>query len=281
VVAGNGARQAEAGAEARRIGAQFGLGEFLGADDGSKSRLQDRITASILLVILPWYGMAFAGIRLLLSPGWSPAGGMLGGAVILAISLGIATPLLLMLLRQREWIWLYTYEEGLAQVTGRRPASAVRWADLASMTLGVVQGYDGELITSCTLRDHAGSTVSVAGHYAGPVLERVTARAEQVLSDRLVGPLTSRLDAGLPATVGCLTVDRSGITCRGGRARNDWMVPWEQVQGVETRLHGHRVTVQTSRWRSKQAALDGPNDFLAGYALEHAARRAGVPFSAG
>jgi hypothetical protein len=281
VVAGNAARRAEADAEGRRIGARLGLGEFLGADDGSKSVLQGRIAAGILLVIMPWYAIVFVGLRFLVSPGWNPAAGRLGGIVILSIGVGIGTPLLFMLLKQREWIWLYTYEDGLAQVTGRRPASAVRWAELATMTLGVVQGYDGELITSCTLRDRAGSTVTVTGPYPGLVLERVTARAEQVLSDRLVGPLTSRLDAGLPATVGCLTVDRSGITCRGGRARNDWMVPWVQVQGVETRLHGHRVTVQTSRWRSKQAALGGPNDFLAGYALEHAARRAGVPFSAG
>jgi hypothetical protein len=274
-------RAAEADAEGRRIGAAFGLGDYLRADDGSKSRVPSRIAAIILMVILPWYAMAFEGMKLIASaPGSFSPGGRLGsGVAVLVISAGIGVPLVVMLVRKRAWLWLYAYDEGVALMDGRGRPSVVRWSDLASMRLGVVRGYDGDEVTSCELRDRTGTTVRVAQFFNALVIERVAAQAELFLGDRLVGALTSRLDAGLPVTVGCLTVDQSGISCRG---RNNWSVSWPEVQGVETQLHGHRVTVQTSRWRSKRAALDGqPNDFLARYALEHAARRAGVPFSAG
>ena len=278
-VAGYGARKGGVGgkgsadAAGRRIGAELGLGEYLGADDRSKSRMHERIAAGVLLVIMPWYAAVITGIRFLLSPGWDPAAGRLSGTVIFVIGLGIGTPLMAMLVRKREWLWLYSYEGGFAQVTGRRRMSVVRWAELASMSVSVVQGYEDEYVAGCVLRDHAGNAVTVGVGLIG--------RAEQILTGRLVGPLTARLDAGLPVTVGCLTVDQSGIRCHGGQARNNWTVSWQQVHGIETRLHGQRVTVKTGHRGGKHAALDNqPNGFLASYALEHAARRAGVPFFA-
>jgi hypothetical protein len=59
-------------------------------------------------------------------------------------------------------------------------------------------------------------------------------------------------------------------------------VSWPEVRGVETRAHGHRVTISTDRRRGRRAALPGqPNGFVARQVLEHAARRAGTSFSAG
>jgi hypothetical protein len=259
-------------ADGRRIGAELGLGEYLAGWDGSE--LKGRVVLGWVLIGI----CALGGIGVLESLHGPAADkqenmGAVGGIVLV---LAIAVPLVAFPWRIRRQ-WLHHYEGGVAQVTGhRRRVSVVRWSDLASMSLNVVQGYDDERIDGCVLRDHVGNAVSVN---PGPC-KLVVGRAEQVLTGRLVGPLTGRLDAGLPVTVGCLTVDQSGIRCRGGKAGGRWNVSWQQVHDIETRLRGHRVTV-TGHRISKRAALAGePNDFLAEYVLQHAARRVGVRFNA-
>jgi hypothetical protein len=68
-------------------------------------------------------------------------------------------------------------------------------------------GEDGpsDTISRCVLRDDAGTTITITGCH--PLRDQ----ARRVLVGPLLGPLTSRLDAGLPVTVGQLTVDQQGI----------------------------------------------------------------------
>jgi hypothetical protein len=271
-----GKAQDAAAAQGRRIGAELGLGEYLGSWNGSK--LKARVMMGWILIVL----VVLASIKVLASllhsavikqDDMSDVGGM---AILLAIGVPmVAIPPL------TKRAWLHRYEAGLAEVTGRRRVAVLRWANLASLSLRVVKGYDDEYIRGCELRDHSGTVVTVDDERYGPaVRELVTGLAEQVLTGRLVGPLTARLDQGLPVTVGSLTVDRSGISCQGGQAGGSWNVPWQQARGIATELRGHRVSVDTDR-RGRHAALAGqPNDFLASYVLEHAAARAGVPFLA-
>jgi hypothetical protein len=258
--------------EGRRIGVELGLGEYLEGWNGSQ--LKGRVVLGWILIGIAVLG----GIGALETMHQSAAaeqqaGSAVGGMVVL---LAIGVPLVAFPWRTRR-LWLHHYEGGVVQVTGhRRRVLVVRWSDLASMSWSVVQGYDDEYISGPVLRDHAGNTLAApSGLIAG--------RAEQVLVGRLVGPLTGRLDAGLPVTVGCLTVYQSGISCRGGggKAGGRWEVSWPEVHDIETQFRSQRVTVHTGHRGTKRAALAGePNDFLAEYVLEHAARRAGVPFKA-
>ena len=274
----HGGEKARAAAEGRRIGAEYGLGDRIEAWDGSK--VKGRVIAGWIIIVLA----SFAVIGVLQQrshqlAGSAPqdTGGLLGEIVIVAavaVAMAAIPP-------RRKRLWLHHYEEGLAQVTGRRRVSVIRWSGLASMSLSVKQGYDDEFIGGCVLRDHAGNEVTVDGRIGLNVSKRIAGRAEQVLVGRLVGPLTDQFDAGVPVTVGCLTVDQRGIECRGGQPGGRWHLSWPQVSGIGSQLSGHRVTVSTGHWGGKRAALAGqPNDFLAAYVLEHAARRAGVPFRA-
>jgi hypothetical protein len=262
-VAGSEVRKAEADAEGRRIGAELGLGECLGTWDGSK--LTGRVVFGLVLITLA----VVALIGALTPLGGPGAKGGLGGILVF---LAVGVPLVAFPRRTRVLL-VHRYEAGLAKVTGReRSVWVMRWDDLASMSLSVVAGYDEDYVDRCELRDHAGGVIAVDKKAGAGLVAR---KAEQALAGHLAGPLTARLDAGLPVTVGCLTVGPSGIRCRG-----HWNVSWKQVSGIETRLHGHRVTVSTGGRIDKHAALAGqPNEFLARYVLQHAARQAGVPFT--
>ena len=276
--AGKGSEKARAAAEGQRIGAEYSLGGRIEAWNGSK--LKGRVIAGWIIIVLAF----FAVIGVFQQKSHQLAGSApqdtAGLLAEIAIVLAVAVPMAVIPPRTKR-LWLHHYQEGLAQVTGRRRVSVIRWADLASMSLSVKQGYDDEFIGGCVLRDHAGNEVTVDDRIGLNVSKQIAGRAEQVLVGRLVGPLTDQLDAGVPVTAGCLTVDQRGIGCRGGQPGGRWQLTWPQVSGIESQLSGHRVTVSTGHWGSKRAALAGqPNDFLAAYVLEHAARRAGVPFSA-
>jgi hypothetical protein len=261
----------------QRVRGEWGLGECLGSWGGSQ--LKGRVVLGWVLVGLG----ALGGVGMLTemhesAPARYQDSGAIGGIVIVvaAGALLLAIPW-----RRRLW-WLFLHEAGVAEVTGyRQRASVVRWADLASMTLGIGDGESHDYISGCTVRDHAGRDVTVDKRFGASAWEAVAAQAGQVLADRLLGTLTSQLDAGLPVTSGCLTVDWAGIRCRAGSraAGGRWQVSWQQVRGVQTRMHGVEVSVDAGRRR--RALVYGANNFLAGHLLEHAARQAGVPFTAG
>jgi hypothetical protein len=254
--------------EGRRLGAELGLGQYLEGWDQSK--LKGRVVLGWVLIGIAVLG----GIGALETMRQSAAADQdalsaVGGIVIL---LAIGVLLVAFPWRTRR-LWFHHYEGGVVQVTGhRRRVSVVRWSDLASLSWSVVQGYDDEFLSGPVLRDHAGNIVPAPSAL-------IAGRAEQVL----VGHLAGRLDAGLPVTVGCLTVDRSGISCRGGagKAGSRWDVSWHEVHDIETHFRGQRVTIRTGHRGAKRAGLAGqPNDFLIEYVLEHAARRVGVSFKA-
>lgn len=152
----------------------------------------------------------------------------------------------------------------------------LRYADLAAMTLRVRDGYDGVFVVSCRLRDHAGNELAVSSSlYNGQACEELISSARDVLASRMLEPLTHQFDEGLPVTVGCVTVDSTGISVQG---RRPWTVPWGQVRKVSTGLHGQRLTVNAGGWLAKSARLDDlPNSFIAEDVIAHAVRRAGVP----
>jgi hypothetical protein len=269
------AKQAEADAQGRRLGAELALGQHLGSWDGSQKKA--RFIVGWVMTGLAISSGLFIYLPLRASPAGGASTGVLGVIVILLV-IGVS---LLRMPGNTRYASLHHYDGGLAEVTDGR-VCVVRWAGLASMSLRVVQGYDDESIVACVLRDHPGNEVTADGRFGPGTCDLVVRRAEQVLTGRLLGPLTGRLDAGLPVTVGCLTVDQSGISCQGSKAGGSWNVSWQEARGIETQLSGHRVTVRTGRWGAgKRAAMAGqPNDFLIGYVLEHAARRAGVSFTA-
>ena len=263
-------------AEGRRIGAELGLGDCEGTWKWSQAKRR---------VVFGWIAIIFGGggtiggILSINQPGASLQEVLQGFTPVIGL-LGLGVVLVAIPERVRR-VWLFQYEGGVAQVTDRRRVSVVRWADLASMSMTILRGYDEEYVGSWALRDHAGNVVGMDKHIDQDAYNKIFNRAEQVLTGRLLGSLTDRLDAGLPVTVGCLTMDRSGIECQPSHAgAGRWHVSWQEVSGISTEWRGHRVNVQTGYRGSKRAALFGqPNGFLAGYVLEHAARQASVPFS--
>jgi len=268
-------------AQALRIGATYGLGSHT-STFAQGSRLRNRVKAGWTLISIAVIG----GICLVVA--WHQetavqhyppptAQDVTHAGELVALGVAIGVILLVPPRRTPPWYWHY-YEGGVATVSDRGRVTAVRLADVVSMSTTVVAGYDESFVAGSALTDHAGNTVSVSHRHD------LADRAEQILLDRHLGPLIARFDAGQPVAIGCLTMGKRGITCRSRRPKGHWDVTWPEVSNVVTRLHGQRVTVTRHQGRKPGmvwAALDDePNGFLAGYLLRHAARQAGVPFQA-
>jgi hypothetical protein len=254
-------------AEGDQVGADFRLGARTGA--WSARRYSGSFGCGLTLV-----GMLVFGAFLPFLPYPAP------GRAIAAFSyLGLlALAALLLSAPGRSWKErLFLYTGGIAQFTQRQSEPAVvHWADLATMSLKVVSGYEGDSISSCILRDRAGNTLTVDSRLGGAV-DTVTAAVDQLLAYRLAPTLQARYDAGEPLTFGRISVDQSGISSPEGAAGKPWSIHWRDISQVELQMYGHRLTISYSKWRTRKVSLDGaPNDFLARYLLCHAAARAGV-----
>ena len=263
-------------AEAARLGAEHGLGQCTGSWD-VKGVLGRVVFGGVLLFVLPvlWvvYMKAMSG----------PARITAGGAAFLAATAVAAAAVMMMAIPPRSRrIQVFLYEGGMARVSNLRPGLTVLpWADLDTISVEIVEGYDETYVGACVLHDRSGNKVTLGNGERGGAREAIMDAAQRVLTGRLAGPLTRQLDAGQPVTFGTLTIDLAGISSRGGPGGR-WHVPWQQVHRVQTSLHGQRVRVVTGRWKYQTAKLDGePNSFLAQHVIAHAAQRAGVPVSAG
>jgi len=188
-----------------------------------------------------------------------------------ALTLATVTAFLLAMVPPRAKRYrLFEYRDGFIQVSNREPRLVVmRDADLASLSLKFVSGYDGTYLENCELSDDAGTLLR-----ARCASEQVASHAEQVFAGRLLGPLLDQIDAGLPVSLGRVTVDRAGI------GFGKWTYSWQGMQAVHIREHGHGLSVRNSACTYNEARLAGrPNDFLARYVVEHAAQAAGVSVS--
>jgi hypothetical protein len=274
-----GTRQAAIDAEGSRLGLAHGMGGYLAGWAGKERKLRSAIGLTLFVLASP-YGV-IGSIALFFFDNNSTG---LAYAVV-----GVAIQLALLTL----WMYpggvtrgtLFRYEDGIIEVLSRDPRLTVlRYADLATMTLNVANGYDGEYLASCVLRDHAGGELAVpSGRYGEGACGEVVGIGRNVLTDRLLGPLTRRLDQGLSVTLGPVTVDGAGLTVTGGReGRDTWTIPWAQLRKVSASTWGQRLVVNGGRWYGKTVRLDGqPNSFLAQDVISYAARLAGVDVSTG
>ena len=266
-------RQAELDAEGERAGREHEMDRYLTGWAGDKQKVRS-VLGLIALVLLSPYGV-IAVIAALFQPGLSGAGALAIAAAIIGV------PVLLWRYPPRATRGrLFLYEDGIVAVLNREQRAVVlRYADLATMSLDVRQGYDAEYLASCVLTDQAGRELKVRNDLFGArACEEVVSSAGHAIASRLAGPLIRRLDEDLSVTIGGVTVDSAGITVLSGRT---WTVPWERARAVRFRLWGQRLSVDTGQRPGKSVELDGqPNSFLIRPVIEHAARRAGVVVSA-
>jgi hypothetical protein len=163
--AGGKAKRA-ARARAPGIGAELGLGQYLGTWDGAVVR--DRVVWGCLLLPLSVAIIAW-GLR-----GGLRVAELVTGCVLLAVSLAMA---------KWPWgreLWVHHYTGGLARLAGDR-VSVLPWADLAGME-SLAGGEDGAC-RGIALRDRAGIafvSLSVNSRQARPILRH----AEQVIAGR-------------------------------------------------------------------------------------------------
>jgi hypothetical protein len=251
--------------EGDRLGAEFGLGQCIGA--WARTRRPARFV---------WGGLILTGLA---CGGVIPAFALTGLAqVIAAMIVGDLTALavaLMVLPPSGIHERLYRYESGLAMVADRAAEPVVlRWADLATVSMRVVQDDDdGNYVSSCELRDRSGTTLTVAGKGFRRAVEQVAVAAELVLAPRLMPAVIEWYDAGQPVTLGPVTIDRGGIGYAGhGRHPEEWRLSWARAGEIDIRLHGHRVAVAAETRHPRRMYLDGaPNAFLVRYLIQHAA----------
>lgn len=260
-------------AEGDLAGADFRLGERAGAWSARRhsGRWGCGLTLLIAAIMTSWIPFLPLG-----GPGHLVAGGVIAGLAVLAISL--------MSDRQAHW-WdrLFLYSGGIAQFTDSRPEPAVlRWADLAQLTVEVVTGYEGDALTSCELRDSAGTTMTVPASRYGDACEKVIGVAGRLLAARLAGPLIARFDAGEMLTFGDLFIDSVGIRARRGAKAAAWWFAWRDTRAIDMTFFAHRLTITPRKGPPREVKLNGePNDILAWYVIAHAAARTGVAVTGG
>lgn len=259
-------------AEGDRVGADFRLGERAGAWTARRysGGFGCGMTLAVMLAVFafipflpyPWPGRPVAVFSYL---------GLLALAVLLLAAPG------------RSWKErVFLYADGIAQFTHRQPEpTVVRWADLATMSLKVTSGYEGDYIATCILRDRVGNTLTVENRL-GDACDKVTAAVDRLLAYRLAPTLQARYDAGEPVTFGRVTVDQSGISSPEGTTGKPWSIHWRDISDIELLMYGHRVTITQHKGRTKRVSLDGaPNDCLARYVIGYAASRTGVRITGG
>jgi hypothetical protein len=264
-------------AEAARLGSQYGLGQCAASWDAS--RFLGRVVFGWFLLVMA----TLAGLGLLQAV---RAHASVPAAFTEILFVTATAVLMVSIPPRKRKIWLYLFDGGVARVSNGRPRLITfAWADLDTLSINVVSGYDGDYVAGCLLRDRTGRRLELGreqsfGFYAR---EAITAAAEREIAGRHLVAMTEMLDTGQPVTIGSLTVDHLGIRSRGTASQGGrWQVPWQQARQVSIRLHGQRVMVTAGRRAARRAALDGqPNSFLARYVIEHAARRAGVPVDLG
>jgi hypothetical protein len=265
-------------AEAARLGAQYGLGRCAGSWD--VTRVLGRVVlGGVLLIVLAVWWVIY---RAATSPSTHVTA---GGAGFLfaaaAVVVGAAAVMMMATPPRSRRVQVFLYEGGMARVSNLQPRLTVLpWADLDAISVEIVEGYDDTYVGACVLHDRTGNKVKLGSGERGGAREAIMDAAQRVLAGRLAGPLTRQFDAGQPVTFGTLAIDPAGISSRGGPGGR-WHVPWQQMQRVQTSLHGQRVRVVTGRWKYQTAKLDDvPNSFLAQHVIAHAAQLAGVPVSA-
>lgn len=256
-------QQAALEAAGDRVGAEFRLGECIGAWTWAKYRFRVGCGSLILFLGIPlgWIPIVFAHHRLI-------AAEWVGGLLLVATLMAFIPP------RMRE-SRLYQFEHGLARVDPRKAVPTVlRWDDLTSISMKVMQGDDGDRIVSCELRDRAGQAVSLAGFYSAA--DEIARVAEKVLAPRLLPALIARYDAGAPVFIGLLTVERRGLSAPGSSGMR-WRISWPEISHIDVSKHGYRLAVTEAAGPVRMVMPEGePNDFLARHLIEHAARQAGV-----
>jgi len=183
-------RQAEVDAEGARLGAAFGMGEYLTGRAGQSTLIRVVIGKSAFILVSPMLAIAiFAGTAgfLLRSPGTPLSRGDLHFFRDTAIlTVVVMTALVLATFPPRVARGqLFVYRDGIIAVDDREPRPAVmRDADLATLSLDVVRGYDGTHLRSCVLGDKARNVITVSGLH-GPGAVRLAAdHAGPVLSGR-------------------------------------------------------------------------------------------------
>jgi len=273
VMATSTRRQAGLDAEAERLSARFSLGAGRGSwvETGALTRVA---IGRLLLVLL-----VLAGLGALLSPA-GRAVVMAGGTEVVVFAV-VAAACVAIPPRSRR-TRLFLFESGVVRASnvGRR-LIVLPWDDLETVTLATTAGYDEVYVSGCVLRGRSGTRMELGRRESLAGRHRVQAAAQAQIAARRSGPLTAQLDAGRPVTIGFLTVDRSGLSSRGGlTAGGRWQVSWHQVRRVDVEVNGQRVLVRCGRWGAKRALLHGvPNSFLAGHVIGHAAGQAGVPMT--
>jgi hypothetical protein len=255
-------------AEGDVAGAEFGLGERTGAWSARRhsGRWGCGLALLIAMITVCWIPlMPFqSGLSRVIS------GGIVAGFAVLAVRL-MSDP------QAHWWDRMYLYTGGIIQLTDRRPEPAVlRWADLAELSIRVDTGYESDVLSSCELRDRAGTTMTVYVSRFGDACAKVIGAAGQLLARQRAGELIARFDAGEMITFGDMSIDQVGIRVRreGGKA---WWVAWRDASAIDMTFWAHRLTITPRKGAARNVKLNGqPNDIMAWYFIAHVASRAGV-----
>jgi hypothetical protein len=172
-MAGHAGRRARAGAEAERIGAEFGLGRHVKAWWRGPKVVEWALVWGFL-IDLP-VSIVVAEVT---------ATGPSGRLSVPAIGMLLVVIALPVVIASRTWPVVHEFEAGVATVTRyRRRVSVLRWADLVSVDQPVSIDEDGkERVYGYVLRGRAGNALKVGK------LPGLADRAEQVLAGRLSRP---------------------------------------------------------------------------------------------
>jgi hypothetical protein len=273
-------------AEAARLGAEFGLGEVKTA-----ARVTVRLGYAQLLTGIT---LALSGlIAALVDAGvHAPATArliVLAGAVCAAL---VGWWLVRLGARPRAEDRLFLYSGGLIQLVHDEPEPrVVRWAAVDTVTICFDSVSDESLtgLDACTLRDAAGSEITVRGaiRQRRSIPRELAAQADRVLTSRLLPSLIQAYESGEPVIIGQVRVERAGVTIDNARTP-DALTTWTDVSAITigydarsgTGVPAKSITLDHRAGRRYGLYLglsEVPNGILLPHLIEYAARQHRIP----
>ncbi|HEY2518730.1 MAG TPA: hypothetical protein VGJ19_01365 [Streptosporangiaceae bacterium] len=260
----------ELGAEAARLGENFGLGgPPQGAYRARRRSTQWGCGTSVLATALV-LAFVIPELQHRLTPLWA--------LVVGAVTVG---GLLLMAFAPRaKWDRLFWYPGGVAQRLAAEPEPKIlRWADAATVRIAYDTGDDSIILDRCIV-DGPGAAAIEADRKYQAGLAAFAREAERVIELTVLPGLTDAYQHGQPVVFGELTVSRAGLGYQPRMGRNSWWLRWPEVRTVKAHGPGRGLYVHPKprgrgkRWINLELV---PNGILAHRLIEHAAAPYQIP----
>lgn len=237
---------------ARRLGEEFALGDVRGV---TRSRAERPFRPRLLAVgnamcIAGAFGLLLFMVLLIIGGFiWNSLTSSFAGTVIFLVLMGISGVVGVgyfaggimanhAMAPGTDAVRTFWFDGGLARLaTADQQTCVLRWDEVDTVTATIVSDNDGGWYYTCALHGRTGTAITLACDddgtvgYAPALACSLLSEAARLLAPRFVPPLIEAYEAGQPVSIGCWTLDRTGISGSGSGYATD-SCPWTGITRI-------------------------------------------------